>query len=60
MGSLLAARVPWIQRPAVSSRRLFFFFDEVFFIIVPEFGGLCAFRFNVVDYDPLINAKILF
>lgn len=44
MGSLLAARVPWIQRPAVSSRRLFFFLMKCFFITVPEFGGLCAFK----------------
>lgn len=43
MGSLLAARAPWMQRPAVSSRRLLFI-DEVFFITVTEFGGLCAFK----------------
>lgn len=43
MGSLLTARVPWIQRSAVSSRRLLFI-DEVFFITVTEFGDLCAFK----------------
>lgn len=43
MGSLLAARVPWTRRPAVSSRRLLFI-DQVCFITVSEFGGLCAFK----------------